>query len=573
MAFEEFGQLSKRRRVEDAEKLKKRIVIIVIVFIVALLSVGGGILAYIHYINQNESNVGNGGGYRGKARGSSSDKMVTEVCAETDYKVKCEDTVAKVVKSQKQKGEEGVEPAAIVMASISAASNEFAQASKQTSTFKFETPDDKAAYNDCKVLFADALEELQASLGRSEQYSTGSAEDLRIWLSAVVSYQETCVDGFSDGSKTKTRMKAALNAAKAYLSNSLAIVANMPSLISKLSLQKHHPPPRLLRELTQKPNSEPPLPNVTVSKDGTGNFSTINQALLALPKSRQGRFYIYIKEGIYNEYVTVTKKMTNISMYGDGPQKTVITGSKNYADKVSTFRSATFAAIGEGFIAMNMGFKNTAGPEKHQAVALRAQADKSIFLNCRMEADEGTLYAQTHRQFYRDCVVIGRTDFIFGDAAAIFQNCTVLVRKPMESQKNVITAQARTCRYENTGFVLQGCRVVPDKDGRANSTYLGRPWKDFSRTIVMESTLENLIIPQGWLQAVDNNSTGGSRTRSTLYYAEFDNRGAGSNLTGRVKWPGYTNSLTKKQASGFTVTPFLRGSWIKDAGVPVKLGL
>ncbi|CAL9027561.1 unnamed protein product, partial [Prunus brigantina] len=159
------------------------------------------------------------------------------------------------------------------------------------------------------------------------------------------------------------------------------------------------------------------------------------------------------------------------------------------------------AALGEGFVAKSMGFRNTAGPEKHQAVAARVQADRAIFLNCRFEGYQDTLYAQTHRQFYKSCVISGTVDFIFGDAAAIFQNCLIYVRKPMENQQNIVTAQGRADKQETTGIVLQDCKIMPDKDlepvKSQFKTYLGRPWKEFSRTIVMDSTIEDLIHPDG----------------------------------------------------------------------------
>ncbi|CAB4288145.1 unnamed protein product [Prunus armeniaca] len=173
--------------------------------------------------------------------------------------------------------------------------------------------------------------------------------------------------------------------------------------------------------------------------------------------------------------------MPNVTISGDGSQKSIITGNKNFADGVRTsFQTASFAALGEGFVAKSMGFRNTVGPEKHQAVAARVQADRAIFLNCRFE---------------------GHRDFIFGDAAAIFQNCLIYVRKPMENQQNIVTAQGRADKQETTGIVLKDCKIMPDKDlepvKSQFKTYLGRPWKEFSRTIVMDSTIEDLIHPDG----------------------------------------------------------------------------
>ncbi|GAB2291597.1 Probable pectinesterase/pectinesterase inhibitor 13 [Dionaea muscipula] len=301
-----------------------------------------------------------------------------------------------------------------------------------------------------------------------------------------------------DGGEIKRKMRGALNSTRELVSNSLAIVAQLASFIS------------------------------------------------------QGK-----KQGVYEEYVTITKKMANITMYGEGSQKTVITGNKNFVDGVRTFETATFAALGEGFIAISLGFRNTTGPQKHQAVALRVQADKSIFLNCRMEAYQDTLYAQAHRQFYRGCVIAGTIDFIFGDASSLFQNCLILVKKPLDNQQNIVTAQGRTDRHENASIVLHNCRIQPHPElepGKAKfKTYLGRPWKEFSSTIVMESTLSDIIQPEGWLPWE------GDFALKTLYYAEFSNQGPGAALTRRVKWAGYKKAISKQEAQGYTVVPSLEG--------------
>jgi len=227
--------------------------------------------------------------------------------------------------------------------------------------------------------------------------------------------------------------------------------------------------------------------------------------------------------------------------------------------------------LGEGFIGIALGFRNTAGPQKHQAVALRVQADRAIFLNCRMEGYQDTLYAQTHRHFYRSCYITGTIDFIFGDAAAIFQNCEIMVRKPMENQKNIITAQGRADKHENTGFVLHNCKILPDKELEPEKlkihTYLGRPWKEYSRTIVMESNIGELIQPEGWLPWQ------GDFALNTLYYAEFNNNGPGADTINRVSWPGYKKSISRQEAQNYTVMPFLQGSWIGQANVPAHYNL
>uniref|UniRef100_A0A5B7C2I7 Pectinesterase n=1 Tax=Davidia involucrata TaxID=16924 RepID=A0A5B7C2I7_DAVIN len=586
MAFQDFDHISERRRNERKQKVKKRITIVVVSTIVVLLIVAAAVCAVV-YKNRHISDSSNKTPPAQPAKEvSQSQKVIKMMCASTDYKQTCENHLSKAVRSN---GTSAPQPKDFLKAAFSVASIELIKAINQTSALKFDTPEQKGAFEDCTVLLQDATEELNSSISNVDGTNPGKLSsrtpDLNNWLSAVMSYQQTCVDGFPEG-KLKSALQKSFKDTKELTSNALAIVSQVSSLFSTFQIpagaNRHllatdsledglpswmsHEDRRMLKAQEDKLT-----PNVTVAKDGSGNFTTVSDALAAMPAKHKGRYVIYVKVGIYEEYVTVTKKMVNVTMYGDGSQKTVITGNKNFIDGVRTFQTATFAALGEGFMAQSIGFRNTAGPEKHQAVALRVQSDRSIFLNCRMEGYQDTLYAQTHRQFYRSCLITGTVDFIFGDAAAIFQNCMIYVRKPLENQQNIVTAQGRADKRQTTGIVLHNSRVLADEtlepEKSKFKSYLGRPWKEFSRTVVMETEIGDLIHPDGWLP------WNGDFALKTLYYAEYNNKGPGAGVSGRVKWPGH-KVINKEEAMKYTVAPFIQGdSWLKASDVPVHLGL
>lgn len=219
-----------------------------------------------------------------------------------------------------------------------------------------------------------------------------------------------------------------------------------------------------------------------------------------------------------------------------------------------------------------MGFQNTAGAQKHQAVALRVQSEMSAFFNCRMDAYQDTLYVQTHRQFYRNCVISGTVDFIFGDSPTLIQNCLIIVRKPMDGQQNTVTAQGRQDKRETTGIVIQNCRIVPEQalfpTRFKTKSYLGRPWKTYSRAVIMESELGDFIQPAGWLE------WSGNFALDTLYFAEYGNRGPGAVTNGRVRWKGFHVIRNRNEALQFTTGPFLLGDqWLRNTGVPYFTGL
>lgn len=210
-----------------------------------------------------------------------------------------------------------------------------------------------------------------------------------------------------------------------------------------------------------------------------------------------------------------------------------------------------------------MTFINTAGPEKHQAVAFRSGSDRSVFYRCSFNAYQDTLYAHSNRQFYRDCDVTGTIDFIFGNAAVVFQNCNIMPRQPLPNQFNTVTAQGKKDPNQNTGISIQKCTFSPFDDKLTAPTYLGRPWKEFSTTVIMQSAIGPFLNSLGWKEWVN-----GVDPPESIFYAEYQNVGLGSNTSGRVKWAGYKPTLTIDEAAKFTVGNFIQGNeWLAEAKV------
>lgn len=227
------------------------------------------------------------------------------------------------------------------------------------------------------------------------------------------------------------------------------------------------------------------------------------------------------------------------------------------------------AVVGDKFLARDLTIINTSGPEKHQAVALRVTSN-AAFYHCEIISYQDTLYAHSLSQLYRECMIQGTVDFIFGNAAAIFQNCLILVRKPIPGQKNMITAQGREDPNQNTGISLQNCTIMAAPDlsvaERGNFlTYLGRPWRNYSRTVIMKSYLGDLIHPQGWCKWNDQSAL------ETVEYMEYMNFGPGADTRGRVTWAANRNNCSQDIEREFTVGQFLHGAddWLESTVFPL----
>ncbi|VFQ68644.1 unnamed protein product [Cuscuta campestris] len=459
------------------------------------------------------------------------------------------------------------------------------------------------ALEDCELLAGLNVDYLTSSLravnGTSRTLPGAEAEDVHTLLSAILTNVQTCVDGLRDASATwsvKDGLVTPLANDTRLFSVSLALFTKcwVPNKKKKqIGFQKGRLPLTMSertkaifdrvsgRKLLQAPSLNKNLPQqvlvkdiVVVSQDGSGNFTTVTEAVAAAPnnsKSTDGYFLVYVTAGVYEEYVTVGKNKKYLMMIGDGINQTIITGNRSFVDGWTTFNSSTFSVVGEGFVGVNMTFRNTAGAVKHQAVAVRNGADLSAFYLCSFEAYQDTLYTHSLRQFYRDCDVYGTVDFIFGNAAALFQNCNIFPRLPLPGQFNAITAQGRTDPNQNTGISILNCTVAAAADlagsNGGTETFLGRPWKQYSRTVYVQSYMGSLVNSQGW------HDWSGDFALNTSYYGEFNNTGPGSDTMRRVSWTGF-GLVNGTDAGNFTVSNFLFGDqWLPQTGVPFFSGL
>ncbi|KAF6174704.1 hypothetical protein GIB67_008759 [Kingdonia uniflora] len=426
-----------------------------------------------------------------------------------------------------------------------------------------------SAWSDCVKLYEDSDYRLQRLVGlQPRHYSEHEHEDALSWLSAALTSHSTCVDGLKE--KGHFVPESAGNLSD-LLRRALALYSK--KRYHKIRKMPRKPKTGLSQGLLAFWDSSTSKADYVVAQDGSGNYKTIKEVVSALAgRGGDQRVVIYVKSGVYQENVEIDRNIKNAMFVGDGIDKTIVTGYKSVQDGASTTSSATFGVSGDGFWARDMTFENTAGPEKHQAVALRVSSDFAAFYRCSFKGFQDTLFAHSLRQFYRDCHIYGTQDFIFGNAAAVFQNCYIFVRKPMGHQSNVITAQGREDKNQNTGTSIQGARIVPASEFEAEKgsfkSFLGRPWKKYSRTVIMKTDLDGMIDPKGWSE------WSGNFALSTLFYAEYMNSGNGAATGNRVSWPGFHLFNNSSDVGSFTVSSFIQGdSWIPMTGVPFLSGI
>jgi pectinesterase len=278
-----------------------------------------------------------------------------------------------------------------------------------------------------------------------------------------------------------------------------------------------------------------------VAKDGSGDYSSIQEAINDSNSFPYQRKTIFIKNGIYYEKVKIHEWNTNISLIGESKEQTIITYD-DYFNKInlgknSTFYTYTMLVEGEGFVAQNLTIQNSSG-EVGQAVALTLNANKVLISNCIILGNQDTLYAtgNGNKQYLKDCYIEGTTDFIFGKATVLFENCT------LHSLKDSYITAASTPEDVDYGFIFENCKLTAGPG--VTAVYLGRPWRIHAKTVFLNCEMGKHIKPEGW------HNWSKPDAEKTAFYAEYNCTGDGFLPKSRVTW---SHQLRKSEAKKYTL--------------------
>lgn len=282
---------------------------------------------------------------------------------------------------------------------------------------------------------------------------------------------------------------------------------------------------------------------IVVSRDGTGNFRTLQEAIESARAFMDYTVTIYVKNGVYKEKVIVPSWVENIDIIGEDRDKTIITYDDHAnINKMGTFRTYTVKVEGSDITFKNLTIENNAA-QLGQAVALHTEGDRLKFINCRILGNQDTIYtgAKFTRLYFKDCYIDGTTDFIFGPSTALFEDCII------HSKRNSYVTAASTPKEAKYGYVFKHCKLTAEPG--VDKVYLGRPWRPYAYTLFIECELGKHIVLAGW------HNWGKQSNEETARYMEYKNTGEDANASERVAW---SKQLTKKEAEAVTVDAIFR---------------
>ncbi len=308
--------------------------------------------------------------------------------------------------------------------------------------------------------------------------------------------------------------------------------------------------------------------DVTVALDGSGDFTSLQAAIRAVPDSADFRSIIRIKNGVYDtEKLIVPASKRNITFLGQHREKTIISyhmyngpspetrGQLPVAEwrkwkhePMLVRTSATIIILSEGCRFENLTIRNTAGPVG-QALAVTVCGDKTQFRNCNLLGYQDTVYLWTSnkRTYFERCLIVGRTDYIYGGGIGFFQRCRI------ESYGGGWVTAPSTPLEQPYGFVFNRChfsyRNNSPREGDDGQPYaLGRPWHNYPKVTILRSYISQEVHPLGWMPW---NMRYAPHSKD-LHLYEYRNRGKGADMSGRIDWVGL-RALSDEEAQAYDI--------------------
>lgn len=317
------------------------------------------------------------------------------------------------------------------------------------------------------------------------------------------------------------------------------------------------------------PDDDAEITLLYVNPDGSGDHTTIQAAIDAVPNGNRG--IIYIAPGVYDENIycgTRQKHDKFISLIGADAATTILTSSKDRGNG-STNKYYDCTALNvytPRFYAENLTIRNTAG-NVGQAEALYTEADAHIFKNCILSGYQDTYKAAGgSRGYFTGCTISGATDFIYDSGLEWFEDCTILCVKgggyiaaPADSRL-VLTKRMYPELSESkfrAGLFFRNCDIKAEDGVADGKYYLGRPWKEESGAMFINCRLGSHINALGW------KDWSGSEKTSSLY--EYGNTDAAGNPVATSGRASFSRQATEAEVKAYMNPEFI---FSKGSDVP-----
>ncbi|XP_039162877.1 probable pectinesterase 55 [Eucalyptus grandis] len=298
-----------------------------------------------------------------------------------------------------------------------------------------------------------------------------------------------------------------------------------------------------------------PKTTIYVDKSGSGNYSSVQEAIDSIPDDNNQWIHILIKRGTYREKVKVPRKKQYVFLHGDGRDMTTI----EYGDSGNAIEAATFQLYADNFVASDITFKNSysaAISNIHNtsltwAPAALLVADKVSFHRCGFHGIQDTLGDAQGRHYFEKCYISGAIDFIWGHGQSVYKHCLLETTASTIGQDGYITAQGRQGADDPSAFVFIRCWVKGE-----GHTYLGRAYRRYSRVLFYHTRMTDVVVPAGW------SSWNYRGHEEDITFAEVRCTGEGASKSGRVKW---MKDLPSQEVQYFLSNDFIsQDGWLKN---------